>query len=69
MNDLQLLVPRLWAAEQALSAVAFLQRLQQAIWAVHGEQMLDAIASDSARWNDVLHPDDQDDDTDEDLPF
>lgn len=50
MNPLVPLVPRLWTAEEALAAVTLLRAAVDAIWQVHGEAMVDALAQDPDRW-------------------
>ena len=46
-NWLRLLVPREWSAHQALLAVNLLKQASEAIWAVHGEDMTDALGGDT----------------------
>lgn len=50
MNPLVPLVPRLWTAEEALGAVTLLRTAVGAIWQVHGEAMVNAVAQEPERW-------------------
>jgi hypothetical protein len=50
MNPLVPLVPRLWTADEALGAVTLLRTAVGAIWQVHGEAMVGAVADDPDRW-------------------
>jgi hypothetical protein len=50
MNPLAPLVPRLWTPEEALAAVTMLNTAVDAIWQVHGEAMVGAVADDPDRW-------------------
>lgn len=61
MNPLTPLVPRLWAAEEALAAVTLLRTCIDAIWQVHGEAMVHAIGEDPERWplEDLVDLDDE----------
>lgn len=74
MNPITPLVPRLWAAEEALAAVTLLQACIDAIWLVHGEAMVDAVAQEPERWSveDLVGLDDErgeEQDLDDDLPY
>lgn len=51
MNPFPPLVPRLWDAEEALKTVTLLRAYLDAIWQIHGEAMVYAIAQQPARWN------------------
>ena len=50
MNPFAPLVPRMWTPEEALSAVMLLRSAADAIWQVHGEAMVDAVAQEPERW-------------------
>jgi hypothetical protein len=64
---LHALVPRDWTGEQALLAARLLRASLDAVWAVHGEAMAEALGGRPLhRWNEVLP--DEDLDTD-DIPF
>jgi hypothetical protein len=70
MSPFALLVPRRWSGEEALAAVRLLRRMIDAIWEVHGEEMIDEIDARPERWE--LHELDDDHDEpgpDDDLPF
>lgn len=69
-NVLRVLVPRGWTGEQALAVVRILRELNQAIWDVHGEQMmLDMLEPDKPFTPMKLPPDIHLDDEDDDIPF
>lgn len=63
---LRFLVPREWTANQALLAVNLLKQASDAIWAVHGEDLGDALGNDPDyrdRLADYVEIDD------DDIPF
>lgn len=51
-NWMRCLVPREWSPDEALLAVSLLRQALDAVWAVHGEEMADALAED--RYRDKL---------------
>lgn len=61
---LAVLVPRDWTPDQALTAVRLLKMVQDAIWWVHGEAMVEVIGEidpELDHLDDVLDPDALDD--------
>ena len=48
LNDYTITVPHHWSSEEALTFVAFLDQVAQAIWSLHGDGMM-AVLNRSQR--------------------
>ena len=63
------LVPRDWTGDQALAAAGLLKGAVDAVWAVHGDEMVVSLAAwRRERWQEVLSDDDPDPEED-DIPL
>ncbi|MCI0637128.1 MAG: hypothetical protein L0206_24905 [Actinobacteria bacterium] len=69
MNPFVLLVPRLWTTEEALAAVRVLRQIIDAIWEVHGEEMVVEIDARPDRWRLDELIDEVEETDDDDIPF
>ena len=71
-NVLGVLVPRRWNGAQALAVVRLLREVVEAIWAVHGEQMMLEMLDPSDPLAPMRLPPDVElrtPDEDDDIPF